>query len=123
MALQPYLNSRSPLPFPSLPFPTQLTLPRLLLQTDKILVLTSDGRTLVGHLAAFDTNTNLILEHTIERIIRPADDPEPSSVTEHGLYVVRGDAVACCGLVDEELDASIDWERVRGEVIGGTKHV
>ena len=27
-----------------------------------------------------------------------------------------------CGLVDEELDASIDWAQVRGSVIGGIKH-
>jgi U6 snRNA-associated Sm-like protein LSm8 len=27
------------------------------------------------------------------------------------------------GLVEEELDASIDWTKVRGEVIGSTKHV
>jgi len=28
-----------------------------------------------------------------------------------------------CGLVDEELDTQIDWSKVKGEMIGGTKHV
>lgn len=59
----------------------------------------------------------------MERVIRPADDPEASSETEHGLYMIRGDNVVVCGLVDEEMDASIDWTKVRGEVIGSTKHV
>jgi U6 snRNA-associated Sm-like protein LSm8 len=64
-----------------------------------------------------------VLSSTIERVIRPVDDPEPSSQAEHGLYVVRGDNVVVCGVVDEELDKSIDWTKVRGEVIGSTKHV
>ena len=28
-----------------------------------------------------------------------------------------------CGLVDEELDEKIDWAKVRGDVIGGIKHM
>ena len=51
------------------------------------------------------------------------EDGEPSSEQSHGLYLVRGDNVVICGLVDEELDGSIDWTKVRGEVIGSTKHV
>lgn len=70
-----------------------------------------------------DQLTNLVLQHTFERIIRPVDDPEASTEVRHGLYLIRGDNVVICGLVDEELDASINWEAVRGEVIGGTKHV
>lgn len=67
--------------------------------------------------------TNLVLKDTIERVIRPQEDEEPSAEQAHGLYLVRGDNVVICGLVDEELDASIDWTKVRGEVIGSTKHV
>ncbi|KAF2458965.1 hypothetical protein BDY21DRAFT_370475 [Lineolata rhizophorae] len=89
----------------------------------KVLVITVDGRTLTGTLVSCDQVTNLVLSDTVERIIRPADDPEPSSETSHGLYLVRGDNVVVCGLVDEELDKSIDWTRVRGDVICSTKHV
>ena len=89
----------------------------------KILVLTADGRTLVGTLLSCDQVTNIVLSDTVERIIRPQDDPEPSSSVEHGLYLVRGDNITICGLVDEELDQSIDWTKVRGAVIGGIKHV
>lgn len=88
-----------------------------------MLVITVDGRTLVGTLLTHDQVTNIVLGDTVERIIRPADDPEPSSETSHGLYLVRGDNITILGLVEEELDASIDWTRVRGDVISGTKHV
>jgi U6 snRNA-associated Sm-like protein LSm8 len=92
------------------------------LPLEKVLVLTADGRTLIGSLLSCDQLTNLVLSNTIERVIRPADDPEPSSEVDHGLYLIRGDNVAVCGLVDEELDATINWEQVKGNVIGGVKH-
>ena len=90
--------------------------------SEKVLVLTADGRTLAGTLLSCDQLTNLVLGGTIERVIRPPDDEEPSSEVSHGLYLIRGENVTVCGLVDEELDASIDWEKVRGAVIGGVKH-
>ncbi|PSS20067.1 hypothetical protein M430DRAFT_34465 [Amorphotheca resinae ATCC 22711] len=88
----------------------------------KVLVVTSDSRTLVGMLLSCDQMTNLVLSQTIERIIRPPDDPEPSSEVAHGLYLIRGDNVAVVGLVDEEVDDSIDWLKVKGAIIGGVKH-
>ncbi|CAD6504624.1 BgTH12-00132 [Blumeria graminis f. sp. triticale] len=88
----------------------------------KVLVLTSDSRTLLGTLLSCDQMTNLVLSNTIERIIRPPEDIEASSEVSHGLYLVRGDNVACVGLVDQELDDSISWTEVRGAVIGGIKH-
>lgn len=85
-------------------------------------MITIDGRILVGELVSFDQLTNLVLRGTVERIIRPAEDEEASSEAPHGLYVVRGDNVVVCGLVDEELDSSIDWTKVRGEAIRSTRH-
>ena len=82
-----------------------------------------DGRTLTGTLISCDQVTNLVLKDTVERIIRPQDDEEPSAEQPHGLYLVRGDNVVICGLVNEDVDGSIDWTKVRGEVIGSTKHV
>ncbi|KAF4549504.1 U6 snRNA-associated Sm-like protein LSm8-like protein [Elsinoe fawcettii] len=89
----------------------------------RILVITVDGRTLVGTLISCDQVTNLVMQDTVERIIRPAEDPEPSGEQPHGLYMIRGDNVVVAGLVDETMDASIDWSKVRGEVIGTTKHI
>jgi U6 snRNA-associated Sm-like protein LSm8 len=69
-----------------------------------------------------DINISQVLSQTIERIIRPPEDPEASSETSHGLYLIRGDNVAVVGLVDEEIDDSIDWAQVKGAVIGTVKH-
>jgi U6 snRNA-associated Sm-like protein LSm8 len=89
----------------------------------KVLVLTVDGRTLLGILLSTDQLTNLVLSQTVERIIRTPDDPEPSSEIEHGLYLIRGDNVVVCGEVDEAVDTDIDWSKVKGDVIKGTKNV
>ena len=78
---------------------------------------------MTGTLVSCDQVTNLVLKDTMERVIRPQDDEEPSVEQPHGLYLVRGDNVVICGLVNEELDNSIDWTNVGGDVIGSTKHV
>jgi U6 snRNA-associated Sm-like protein LSm8 len=70
----------------------------------------------------WNAKSQQVLSQTIERIIRPPDDPEPSSEVAHGLYLIRGDNVVVVGLVDEELDDSINWLEVRGAVVGGVKH-
>ncbi|KAL1954240.1 hypothetical protein VTO42DRAFT_1473 [Malbranchea cinnamomea] len=89
----------------------------------KVLVITVDGRTLVGTLLSTDQLTNLVLSETVERIIRTPDDPEPSSEVDHGLYLIRGDNVVVCGEVDEDIDGKIDWSKVKGEVIKSTKNI
>lgn len=88
----------------------------------KVTVITADGRTLVGNLFAADNQTNLVLQDCVERGIREADDPEDSVEVPLGVYVVRGDNVCVVGLVDEALDESIDWTKVKGDPIGGIKH-
>lgn len=62
------------------------------------------------------------MQKTVERVIRDADDSEPSTEVPLGLYIIRGENVCTVGLVDEELDASIDWTKVKGAAIGGIKH-
>ena len=89
---------------------------------EKVLILTGDGRTLTGTLLSCDQVTNLVLSNTVERIIRPSEDEEPSTEVEHGVYLIRGENVVVCGLLDEEMDAKIDWGKVKGNVIGGIKH-
>ncbi|KAK8044262.1 hypothetical protein PG993_004286 [Apiospora rasikravindrae] len=65
-----------------------------------------------------------VLLKAVERVIRSQDDDEPSSeVPMGGLYIVRGDNVCTVGLVVEDLDNSIDWTKVKGEAIGGIKHI
>lgn len=78
---------------------------------------------MLGTLLSCDGSMNLVLSDAIERIIRPADEGVPSEEVPLGLYIVRGDSVAVCGKVDEELDGKINWAKVQGDVIGSTKHV
>lgn len=139
MSLHSYINSKwsflftylSPLQSPLFLFPfrnfrvptahkalTSMLSNRL----EKVLILTVDGRTLLGTLLSTDQLTNLVLMDTIERIIRTPDDPEPSSQIDHGLYLIRGDNVVLCGEVDEGIDNDIDWAKVKGEVVRSTKN-
>ncbi|CAN6643418.1 U6 snRNA-associated Sm-like protein LSm8 [Trichomonascus vanleenenianus] len=85
----------------------------------QVVVITTDGRMLVGKLMGFDQTTNLILAETQERVITP---DEPTETIEMGLYLIRGDTVAVCGLVDEELEKDIEWTKVRGSRLISTKH-
>jgi len=77
---------------------------------------------MIGTLFSCDGSMNLVLQNATERIIRPREEEVPSEEVPLGLYIVRGDSVAVVGRLDEELDGSIDWSKVRGEVLGGTRH-
>jgi len=87
-----------------------------------VTILTSDGRHLTGKLMGCDQTTNLILSSTIERIFQPLHSTKPSETVSHGLYIIRGDNVAVCGLVDEEIERDIDWSEVRAEPLANMKH-
>jgi len=63
-----------------------------------------------------------VLNGAVERVIRSVEEGEPSAEVPLGLYIVRGENVCVVGLVDEALDASINWTEVKGEPIGTTKH-
>ncbi|TPX16765.1 uncharacterized protein E0L32_003706 [Thyridium curvatum] len=92
-------------------------------RAEKVLVITADSRTIVGELVSVDNQTNLVLKSAVERVINTPDNPEPSVEVPLGLYLIRGDNVCTVGLVDEKLDAEINWTKVKGEVIGGIKHI
>lgn len=55
-----------------------------------MLVITQDGRTIVGELIGFDQTTNVILSNSVERIYSLDEDVEEVDL---GLYVVRGDNI------------------------------
>jgi U6 snRNA-associated Sm-like protein LSm8 len=86
-------------------------------------VITIDGRTYQGTLLALDNATNLVLTSAEERVIQPTDSEENNSINDTQVLLIRGDLVLICGLVDEEMDNEIDWLKVRGGPIGGTKHI
>ncbi|KAK6530230.1 hypothetical protein TWF694_003594 [Orbilia ellipsospora] len=89
-----------------------------------VTIITADGRTLVGTLLGHDQTTNLILQNTQERVFQQlnADETTPNEIIDHGLYLIRGDNVLLCGLVDEKMDGEIDWTKVRAQPFGTVKH-
>ncbi|KAF2129205.1 Sm-like ribonucleoprotein [Dothidotthia symphoricarpi CBS 119687] len=89
----------------------------------RVTVLTLDGRSMIGTLLSCDGSMNLVLQDAIERIIRPREEEVPSEEVPLGLYIIRGDSVAIVGRLDEELDGTIDWTKVHGEVLGSTRHM
>jgi len=87
---------------------------------DKIVtVVMHDGRNVQGTLRGIDQAHNLILEHTVERFF--SDDAGVEEVPR-GLFVIRGPNVAIVGLVDQEKDKDVDWEKVKGETLKPIVH-
>ncbi|KAI9349498.1 hypothetical protein DFJ73DRAFT_833847 [Zopfochytrium polystomum] len=84
----------------------------------KVLVLTYDGRVILGILKGFDQTTTLILSKAIERQFSASEDGEEVPL---GLYIIRGSNVALVSSLDEERDDAIDWKRVRAQPLAGMK--
>jgi U6 snRNA-associated Sm-like protein LSm8 len=78
----------------------------------KVLVLTIDGRVLLGVVKGFDPQCNLILTKCSERIFSVNEGVD---LLEHGMYIVRGDNVASIGELDDEIDATVNWAEIQAE--------
>ncbi|CEQ42447.1 SPOSA6832_04251, partial [Sporobolomyces salmonicolor] len=85
----------------------------------RVLVITQDGRTIVGELQGFDQTTNVILASSTERVYSLEEGVEEVPL---GVYIVRGDNISLIGLVDPEADAQVDLSAVRAEPIGEVVH-
>ncbi|KAG4304478.1 hypothetical protein PORY_002188 [Pneumocystis oryctolagi] len=84
----------------------------------KVMIVTSDGRILTGHLTGFDQTINLIISEVDEKLF----SMEGTQVTKvDGAYLVRGDNIAVIGLVDLEIYDQIDWAQVKAEGIKPTR--
>ncbi len=78
----------------------------------RTLVLTSDGRILLGTLLGFDQTANLVLSNTMERLFSAEEAVEEVPM---GVYVLRGENVAMVCGIDEEADAAIHWKEMIAE--------
>jgi U6 snRNA-associated Sm-like protein LSm8 len=78
----------------------------------RVIVLTMDGRVLLGIVKGFDPQCNLILTKCTERIF---STNEGVDTMEHGMYIVRGDNVASIGEIDEDIDAAVNWSEIQAE--------
>ncbi|CDY39275.1 hypothetical protein BRARA_G02607 [Brassica rapa] len=84
-----------------------------------ISVITNDGRNIVGVLKGFDQATNIILDESHERVFSTKE-----GVQQHvlGLYIIRGDNIGVIGELDEELDASLDFSKLRAHPLKPVVH-
>ncbi|CDY54443.1 BnaC02g45590D [Brassica napus] len=112
-----------------------------------ISVITNDGRNIVGVLKGFDQATNIILDeshervfstkcHLFNRILRNVSQifihnillwfslSECEGVQQLvlGLYIIRGDNIGVIGELDEELDASLDFSKLRAHPLKPVVH-
>ncbi|GAK64768.1 LSM-domain-containing protein [Moesziomyces antarcticus] len=85
----------------------------------RVLVITQDGRVIVGTLRGSDAVGSIILAASVERIFSPDEGVEEVPL---GLYILRGDAICLVGLVDVEKDKAIDLATLMAEPIPETRH-
>ena len=74
--------------------------------SDTVLVVTSDGRVLIGTLVGYDQLQNLVLNDAHERVY-VSDSTEEVQEVPLGLYVIRGDTLCLVGSYDKDKLASI----------------
>jgi len=70
-------------------------------------------------LRGYDQATNCILDECFERVY--SEDAGVETIPL-GLYLVRGDNIAIIGELDEEEDASIDFDHVRAPPLKQVMH-
>jgi U6 snRNA-associated Sm-like protein LSm8 len=83
-----------------------------------VLVITADGRSIVGTLRGFDQTINLILEECHERVY----SGHGVSQMLLGLYVLRGDNIAAIGELDEVKDKKLDLASVNAPPVKPVVH-
>ena len=89
------------------------------LKGKKIMVITNDGRHLVGVLKGFDKSTNVLLTSCIEYIY---SENEGAQTVELGLMLLKGDNFAMTGLINKTKDADIDYESIKAPPMKAIKH-
>ncbi|KIS68640.1 uncharacterized protein UMAG_10642 [Mycosarcoma maydis] len=87
---------------------------------ESVLVITQDGRCIIGTLRGSDAVGSLILANCIERIFSADQGVEELSL---GLYILRGDSICLVGLVDQDKEKRTDWTKVMAEPVAETRHV
>ncbi|KAE8734909.1 U6 snRNA-associated Sm-like protein LSm8 [Hibiscus syriacus] len=75
-----------------------------------ILIITNDGRNIVGVIKGFDQATNIILDESHERVYSTKEGVQQLVL---GLYIIRGDNISVVGELDEELYSALDLSNLR----------
>ncbi|RKP11834.1 hypothetical protein BJ684DRAFT_2534, partial [Piptocephalis cylindrospora] len=75
-----------------------------------VIVITLDGRVLVGDLVGFDQTTNIILSSCHERVFSTDSGVQRQVL---GLHVLRGDNICVIGEMDAEVDNATDYPNIK----------
>lgn len=73
-------------------------------------IITNEGRNFIGNLSCFDQKMNIILTECTERIYSQSSEVEIENL---GSYFIRGDNIAIIGEIDENLEANIDYSKIK----------
>ncbi|KAJ3695722.1 hypothetical protein LUZ60_001099 [Juncus effusus] len=84
-----------------------------------ISVITNDGRNIVGVLKGYDQATNIILDESHERVYSTKEGVQLLAL---GLYIIRGDNISVVGEIDEDLEAKLDFSRIRAHPLKPVMH-
>ncbi|KAG7865853.1 hypothetical protein KL918_004332 [Ogataea parapolymorpha] len=90
-----------------------------LTKTEKVKVVTSDGRLFIGVLEGFDQSSNIVLSKSFERIFSPT---EPTKDLELGSYLIRGEQIVIVGMLDDEEESQTDYDKIHGFQLKDTKN-
>ncbi|CAO0800839.1 unnamed protein product [Mucor circinelloides] len=82
-----------------------------------VLVVTIDGRVLVGKLRGTDQASNIILEKCHERVF----SSEGTEVISLGLFLLRGDNLVTIGELDTEKEAAMDITEIKADPLSELK--
>ncbi|GAM24056.1 hypothetical protein SAMD00019534_072310, partial [Acytostelium subglobosum LB1] len=75
---------------------------------ERVLVLTVDGRSIVGTLIGLDQMINIVLEQCHQRIY----SEEGVKEFNLGVHIIRGDDVAIIGEIEKDLDDNLNLKDI-----------
>ncbi|KAL0078242.1 N-alpha-acetyltransferase 38, NatC auxiliary subunit [Phycomyces blakesleeanus] len=82
-----------------------------------VLVITLDGRVLVGKLRGTDQTANVVLEKCHERVF----SQDGTEIVPLGLYMIRGDCICTIGEIDAEKEEELDITQFKADPLRPTK--
>ncbi|PKI84806.1 hypothetical protein MVES_000862 [Malassezia vespertilionis] len=85
----------------------------------RVLLVTQDGRVIVGMLRGYDAGGSIVLSDCVERIFSTDVAVEQVPL---GVYVMRGDSISLLGDVDVNKDRALDLSNVMAEPMPVTRH-
>jgi len=82
----------------------------------RVLLILTDGRTLVGTLRGYDQKSNVVISDTVERTY---SRDEPVKEEHLGLYIAKGDTIVLLGEFDEQAEANLNLDAIRADPLPG----